>query len=122
MARNKPLSIGQERSLEGLRGIENELLELSGALGPFIWTQSGPQYREPNFGTHGPMGTQRPRGTPRRWEAPMGVGGPLGAPRGRQGPLGRQGGLPAWSPGPAWASVLPVLAFRTPVGHQLDAK
>ena len=37
-------------------------------------------------------------------------------------------GLPAWPAGPvwasvllAWASVLPFLAFRTPVGRQLDA-
>ena len=37
-------------------------------------------------------------------------------------PLGGLLGLPAWTAGPAWASVLPVLAFRTPVGCQLDAK
>ena len=44
-------------------------------------------------------------------------------------PLGRLLGLPIWPAGPArasalpsWASVLPVLACRTPIGRQLDAK
>ena len=30
-------------------------------------------------------------------------------------------GLPAWPAWPAWASVLPVIAFRTPIGRQLHA-
>ena len=44
-------------------------------------------------------------------------------------PRGLPSDPPAWPAGPgrasvlpAWASVLPFLAFRTPVGHQLDAK
>ena len=43
--------------------------------------------------------------------------------------FGRPVGLPAWPAGPAWVSVLPawasglpVLAFRAPVGRQLDVK
>ena len=56
---------------------------------------------------------------------------PTGRPKSRtlRCPLGRPFGLPALPAGPAWASALlswasvpPVLAFRTPVGRELDAK
>ena len=58
----------QKRSLEGLRGVENEVLELSRALGAPMWVKSGPQERSKSLlgAPRGPKTIHRTRpGAPR---------------------------------------------------------
>ena len=82
MASQKLSKIGPKWSLEGLRGGENELLELSGAPGAPMWAKSGPQERSKSLlgAARGPKTIHRTRPG-----APKSDWSPITSIRGRPG-------------------------------------